>query len=340
MTRPLVLLTVVSFLVGCSHSSDVSSARGLVLYTKGLSSDPYGNSTPAGFGVVAGIGTPGQRKFEIEGKGLGSFGGAEWLPDERMLVPRPAPPIRRPFLYRFANGAVRLLGSSPVPALEPGASWSRDGKLIASQPIEPCKKRQRMVWPVLSRVGSHPCPARRREPSASRRQGEIPQCRLVDPGRSRARDVRAHIRSGGCSDRPAVGSARPAARDGSLRAAARLALGASLGPIRLVTSPSIISMFAWSPVGHRLAYTTSGFPAPHELLVLDTPKARPRPLLVTTRHFDWITWSPDRRRLLLDDEHQNSWRLVWASGRSRIQSVPRLGGRPLWCCPVNHYATS
>ena len=228
MTRPLVLLTVVSFLVGCSHSSDVSSARGLVLYTKGLSSDPYGNSTPAGFGVVAGIGTPGQRKFEIEGKGLGSFGGAEWLPDERMLVPRPAPPIRRPFLYRFANGAVRLLGSSPVPALEPGASWSRDGKLIASQPIEPCKKRQRMVWPVLSRVGSHPCPARRREPSPSRRQGEIPQCRLVDPGRSRARDVRAHIRSGGCSDRPAVGSARPVARDGSPRAAARLALGAPL----------------------------------------------------------------------------------------------------------------
>ncbi len=63
-----------------------------------------------------------------------------------MLVPRSAPPIRRPFLYRFADGALRLLGSSPVPALEPGASWSRDGKLIASQPIEPCKKRQRMVW--------------------------------------------------------------------------------------------------------------------------------------------------------------------------------------------------
>ncbi len=290
-----------------------------------------------------------------------------------MLVPRPAPPIRRPFLYRFANGAVRLLGSSPVPALEPGASWSRDGKLIASQPIEPCKKRQRMVWRcyrgsgrilVRHADGSHPrVVARARflkvdswtpdgrvlvtsghtyvavDVQTGRRSVPLAPWRvtarlglrhiwLAAPRWSAdGRYVAAMLSGGDFPKRPRVSGAFLLAHaDGS--------------PIRLVTSPSIISMFAWSPVGHRLAYTTSGFPAPHELLLLDTPKARPTPLLVTTRHFDWITWSPDGRRLLLDDEHRNSWRLVWASGRSRIQSVPRLGGRPLWCCPVNHYATS
>jgi Tol biopolymer transport system component len=47
-------------------------------------------------------------------------------------------------------------------------------------------------------------------------------------------------------------------------------------PIRLLTSPYAVSMFAWSPAGHRLAYTTSGAPVPHQLLVVDRPTARPR----------------------------------------------------------------
>jgi Tol biopolymer transport system component len=111
-------------------------------------------------------------------------------------------------------------------------------------------------------------------------------------------------------------------------------------PLRVLTSPYVISMFAWAPSGQRLAYTTSGFPDPHELFVVDGPTARPRPLFTTgARHFDWITWSPDGRFLLLDDENRNSWRLVRATSSRKPLALPRLGGRPLWCCPVNAYAT-
>jgi dipeptidyl aminopeptidase/acylaminoacyl peptidase len=108
--------------------------------------------------------------------------------------------------------------------------------------------------------------------------------------------------------------------------------------IRILRSPYEISMFAWSPTGHRLAYTTSGFPAPHELFVVDSPDAAPRRIFSAGRHFDWITWSPTGRWLLLDDESAGQWRLLDAS-RGRTQRVlPRLGGRPLWCCPQNEFS--
>jgi dipeptidyl aminopeptidase/acylaminoacyl peptidase len=122
--------------------------------------------------------------------------------------------------------------------------------------------------------------------------------------------------------------------------------------IRLITSRYIISMIAWSPRGDRLAWTTSGFPNPHELFVLDEPTKKPRKLFGTSnRHFDWITWSPDGRLLLLDDANfgfhpdrprrrpPGLWRLLDAQGEGMSRTFPRLGGRPLWCCPVNSYAT-
>lgn len=109
-------------------------------------------------------------------------------------------------------------------------------------------------------------------------------------------------------------------------------------PIRVVTSPYLISMFAWSPRGHELAWTTSGFPDPHELFVLDEPESKPRRLFATgARHFDWIAWSPDGSKLLLDDEHAGHWRLFPVDETG--SELPRLGGRPLWCCPVNAYST-
>lgn len=111
-------------------------------------------------------------------------------------------------------------------------------------------------------------------------------------------------------------------------------------PIRVITSPYLISMFAWSPRGHALAWTTSGFPDPHELFVLDDPVAKARRLFATSaRHFDWIAWSPEGRRLLLDDENADRWRLLPTGGRRSAKTLPRLGGRPLWCCPVNAYST-
>jgi hypothetical protein len=120
--------------------------------------------------------------------------------------------------------------------------------------------------------------------------------------------------------------------------------------IRVLRSPYVISMVAWSPQGHRLAYTTSGFPTPHELFVLDVPRGRPIRLYATPRHFDWVTWSPDGRWLLLDDPNAGfhnvgpgerppgRWRLVPASGTEAVRSLPRLGFHPVWCCPPGPFA--
>jgi dipeptidyl aminopeptidase/acylaminoacyl peptidase len=140
------------------------------------------------------------------------------------------------------------------------------------------------------------------------------------------------------------------------RGAAKLPLGAerviviarSDGSIvRVITSTVIISMFAWSPHGHQLAYTTSGFPVPHELYVLRSPRARPWRVLSQADHFDWVTWSPDDRWLLIDNQHQHAWTLLRLTGHRQAASMvgasvptrrlPRLGGTPLWCCPQNHY---
>jgi Tol biopolymer transport system component len=110
--------------------------------------------------------------------------------------------------------------------------------------------------------------------------------------------------------------------------------------IRLLTSPYIISMFAWSPVGHRLGWTTSGFPDPHQLFVLDGPRAEPRKVYVGGGHFDWITWSPDGNRILLDREDGlNLWLVLDPDRQERPVALPRLGGAPLWCCPPNAFAS-
>ena len=59
--------------------------------------------------------------------------------------------------------------------------------------------------------------------------------------------------------------------------------------VQTLTTHYILSMFAWSTGGHLLAYTTSGFPFPHQLFVVD-PGHEPRKIFATgRRHFDWIT---------------------------------------------------
>lgn len=111
---------------------------------------------------------------------------------------------------------------------------------------------------------------------------------------------------------------------------------------RVVTSPAVISMLAWSPAGRQLAYTTSGFPSPHQVFLLRNPEASPRAIFTQVAHFDWITWSPDAKWLLVDDEATNSWNLLRVprprSQRIAIRRTSRLGGSPIWCCPENHYA--
>jgi Uncharacterized protein conserved in bacteria (DUF2188) len=48
------------------------------------------------------------------------------------------------------------------------------------------------------------------------------------------------------------------------------------------------------------AYTTGAFPAPHELWSAQVGKPGTRLLLRTARHFDWISWSPDARQILVE----------------------------------------
>ena len=122
------------------HSGDV------VLYSLGVSTDPYGSSSPAGFGVASRLGSKSERKREVPNRALGWFGGVEWIAGRRILVPRKAPPIRRPLVFAWRDGEIRRSGVSPVPAPSPGEAWSPDGRWIASEPVEPCKRRQRRLW--------------------------------------------------------------------------------------------------------------------------------------------------------------------------------------------------
>ena len=111
--------------------------------------------------------------------------------------------------------------------------------------------------------------------------------------------------------------------------------------VRMISSPLQISMFAFAPQGDRYAYTTSGFPEPHELWVgrgINQPTKRI--FFTTDHHFDWITWSPDTKWLLLDDQLNGPtplWRLIPSDGRGKSRTLPRLGGHPLWCCRQQTY---
>jgi hypothetical protein len=354
------------------RSSELAASPrgGVVLYTKGATTDPYGTSRPKGFGVVIGLATRSQRIVEVTDPDLGWYEGAAWLGEHRIVVPRNAPPLRPPLIYRFSDGRLRLAGPAPVPRLELVPVWSPDEKLIATEPIVRCDDQQ-PIWKcyrssarilVRRADGSHP-----RQVATGHFDSWTPDGRLLVTNRNdtssyRALDVGTGRRSLPIPPRGlaallgrkpvTVGPARWSADERYIAAMIRApwrstdpthgALVIARGDgraIRVIRSPYIISMFAWSPRGHQLVYTTSGFPSPHELFLVDAPRARPERLFATARHFDWITWSPDGRRLLLDDNVAVRWRLFALPGRSRPRTLHRLGGRPLWCCPVNSYAT-
>jgi hypothetical protein len=344
---------------------------GAVVYTKGASTDPYGTSRPKGFGIVIAPATSKQRILKVTDPDLGWYNGAVWLGDHRIVVPRNAPPFRPPLIYRFGHGTLRLVGPAPVPRLEIQPVWSPNEKLIATEPIAPCDKRQpiskcyRSSARILVRRadGSHP-----RQVATGQLNGWTPDGRLLFTNRSatssyEALDIESGRRSQPISPRRLAILARrkpvligPPRWSGDRRYIAAMIRApwkkqdkiygafviarADGRVVRVVRSPYVISMFAWSPRGHRLAYTTSGFPSPHQLFLVDAPGARPIEIFATRRHFDWITWSPDGRRLLLDDKLTNRWRLFSVGSRAAPHTLRRPGGRPLWCCPVNSYATN
>jgi hypothetical protein len=50
-------------------------------------------------------------------------------------------------------------------------------------------------------------------------------------------------------------------------------------------------------------------------------------------HFDWVTWSPDAQaRLLVTVPSFGAWTVLGSASAERLE-LPRLGGRPRWCCP-------
>src|SRR5262245_54094613 len=152
---PVALAYVMLAAAACSTASadrsqgasgTAASHRSAVLYTIGASTDPYGNSSPSGFGVVTGFGSPDETKREVRSGSLGHFAGAEWIGKRRILVPRNAPPFRPPLILRLVGGKPVREGPSPLPALDTQQEWSPDGRLVASKRIEPCAPNQRPRW--------------------------------------------------------------------------------------------------------------------------------------------------------------------------------------------------
>jgi len=349
VTRIALSFLAVLVLGGCTNDSQQGrEAVDAVLYTIGLSSDPYGDSSPGGFGVVTGLRRGPLEKVEVRERGLAGFGGAEWLDPDLIVVPRPAPPLRRPVLFRY-EGRLERRGSAPIPG-GAGYAWSPRRGLFAYEPAIPCSRQQRSLYKcyrasgklfVASEDGSD-----RREVLAGHLMGWTADGR-IGFFRSYQRAIpRAFDLESGKS-----GPILPGWRvelpiwspDGRFVAAiARTGVVIARADGRIVqTIPSrfVISMIAWSPVGRRLAFTTSGFPNPHQLFVVDWPAARARLLFVAgSWHFDWITWSPDGTRILLDDENRQRWLLFHTDRSGRRRKLPRLGGQPLWCCPVNSFS--
>jgi len=351
-------------LAGCSGSStqDKSPPQqgagavpkgGAVLYTIGVSTDPYGDDRPNGFGVATGlVGAP-LKKVEVRGREYGLFSGAEWLDRGRILVHRNAPPLRRPAIFRFAPGRLEPSGLAPFRS-GTAYRWSPDRKLLALEPPAPCSPRQQSLFRcyrgggrifLASGDGSH-----RRLVATGTSPAWTPDGRLVfyrtrrDWARGRAvvLDVpsgKKVLRSRYWVEETPLASADGhyfADRRGAKKRTLIVVTRANGGVVARFSTPYIVSMFAWSPRGNLLAYTTSGFPDPHELFLVDPSAGTQRRLLATgARHFDWITWSSDGRWLLLDGDETGGWRIFSASTGKPVRLLPRLGGRPLWCCPVN-----
>lgn len=371
-------IAAVAFLVGRGGADaserNVAAAGGskrdLILYTIGASTDPYRDSSPNGFGVARLRHERFARVDEVRNAQLGWFDGATWLDRRRIVVPQGAPPFRRRLIFRLDDSGLVRERPLPLPPRDTSVAFSPAGESVASEPIEPCKPEQKTVWACYRQTGEIYL---QRADGSDRRlvtRGHLdewtPDGRLLvtsldynkpyaaldvaTGARSLPLDPRELAAFAGTTEAAVVGTprwsadgrfiaARLSARWLRKRALAAVVIADATGkPLRLLRSRYVISMFVWSPTGHRLAYTTSGFPDPHELFVVDSPRAPARPVMTTERHFDWVTWAPDSRRLLLDDPVENLWWLVPAQPPYNFVASPRLGGRPLWCCPVNAYA--
>lgn len=382
LAGPMLVCVLVVFIglltTGATAAED---NRDAVVYGIGISTDPYGESNPRGFGVASRILEGQVAKDEVPGLGLGWYPGPSWLDAQRIIVPRSMPPFSSPVIFRFRTGTLERVGPAPLRPLELRVIWSPAGTRIATEPvvIVECGKgakpgltcwRDGGVVYVARADGS-----RRRPVWRGHLLGWAPDGRLLVANRGYSRYLALDLAGGSVREivpgdrlrrfagvRGAIASRPIWSADGRYIAAYAgffwskkergqrvntFVIARSDGRvIRLVSSRYIISMLTWAPVGHRLAYTTSGFPNPHELFVLAEPDELPRKIFGTSRrHFDWVTWSPDGRHLLLDDVNwgfdpgrpgrrpPGRWVVFDAATGKLNRTLARLGGQPIWCCP-------
>jgi hypothetical protein len=355
------MLVAVFGLAGCfggsaPETTPVDEARrlpkgGVILYTIGVSTDPYGESRPGGFGVAHDLLDRKIEKIEVRSPEYGWFSGTEWLENGRILVHRKAPPLRQPVIFTFTPGRLEQTGFAPFISGSAYA-WSAGHEFLAVEPPVPCKRGQASVFRCYRGSGRIAVLKAGRPQAriivtgtapAWTRDGRLVSYRTqrdLGVGRAAVLDLatgRRTFRKRYWSNEEPLAS--PDGRYLVARQQGKVAVTRSDGRlVREVPTPYIVSMVAWSPRGHRLAYTTSGFPDPHELFIVNPETwERTRIFASGAPHFDWITWSPDGRWLLLDGDEAGGWRVFSAKTGKQARVLPRLGGRPLWCCPVNDY---
>jgi len=353
------------------------NASSWIAFIPGASTDPNGNSSPHGLGVATGALDGSMKIVEIQGRHLGG-GGLSWVSPNRLLVGTPGPAIPNAgsaMMFALSGGLLNALSVTQLGPLNTSYIWSPDGRTVAFQPISGAGNR---VF-VKRADGSDPHLV-----ASGVLNGWSPDGRVVlftggygefNPGAYVTLDLRSRRRRTLLSSSQLADYAHARVAElgglaysadgrylavrallGGFPGAAKLPLGgqrvivvarADGSIVRVITSTDVISMFAWSPHDHELAYTTSGFSVPHELYVLRSPRARPWRIFSQAEHFDWVTWSPDDRWLLIDNEHRGEWELLRLTGHREARNLdgasvptrrlPRLGGTPLWCCPQDHY---
>jgi hypothetical protein len=320
----------------CGADEKPAARPEMVLYGIGVSTDPYGRSRPRGVGVAFGVGSPRQRTATIRDRELRPV---RWLDRGRAVIVDFDQHVPR---YEILHVDRMRRTRAPIPSDAANAIWWRDR--IAYQRRIACRapnpratcyrlgrrtfvndgstaRGQALTWTprgrlVVSRRGALHVLGRRAPLLSLGRRASLGAPIWTPDGRYFA--LIAHVRG-------RVGTVVVATGAGRI--------------VRTFHSPYVISMLTWAPRGRRLAWTTSGFPDPHELFVADIDgPAPPRRLFATERHFDWVTWSPDGRRLLLDDEHAGAWRLIEPGRPGR--RLQRPGGMPQWCCPYGAFVTA
>ncbi len=329
--------------------------RDAILYSIGISTDPHGTSRPRGFGVVTGIASGGLARTEVRTPEYRGFPGVDWFDRGRIIVARRGRPSRRSAIFSYSPSGLVRDGFAPFP----GGSeykWSPDRRWIAFAPPAPplscAPERSIRCYQSGVRISVTRADGSGRHRVATgvlggwTRQGRLAFYRtgqawtrgdatLLDI-RTGKRTLRRHF----WTDQQPIQSAdgRYFASLRGIKNRTRISILRSDGHVvQTMTTHYNVSMLAWSTRGHLLAYTTSGFPSPHQLFVVDPGRDRRKILATGAAHFDWITWSPDGRWILLDGAEYGGWRLFSARTGRQVRLLPRLGGRPLWCCPVNEY---